>query len=83
MFDSKVIRALDFKKKSIIQFLFDCRVEKVLLEIQRRSPFMTDAEIKMGKQLRSLESKLETMRQSMESLRRREELYDAKKVICI
>ncbi|XP_046462866.1 nuclear pore complex protein Nup88-like [Daphnia pulex] len=54
------------------------RVEKVLYEIQRRSPFMTDAEKKMGQELRSLETKLQALTQSMESLKRREQLYGAK-----
>ena len=62
-----------------ITFLnFNCRVEKVLYEIQRRSPFMTDAEKQMGQQLRLLETKLHALSQSLESLKRREELYGAK-----
>ena len=53
-------------------------MEKVLFEIQRRSPFMTDAEKHMGQQLRIHETKLQTLWQSLESLRRREQLYGAK-----
>lgn len=59
-------------------YQFSYRVEKVLYEIQRRSPFMTDAEKHMGQQLRSLETKLQTLWQSMESLRKREQFYDNK-----
>jgi phage shock protein A len=39
---------------------------------------MTDAEKKMGQELRSLETKLQALTQSMESLKRREQLYGAK-----
>lgn len=39
---------------------------------------MTDAEKQMGIQLRLLESKLNTLRQAMESLKRREQVYGAK-----
>lgn len=53
------------------------RVERVLYEIQRRSPFMTDAEKQMGQQLRLLETKLHSLTQSLESLKRREQLYGA------
>lgn len=53
-------------------------MEKVLYEIQRRSPVMTDSEKQMGQQLRLLDSKLHTLRQAMESLRRREQLYGKK-----
>ena len=62
-----------------LKFLFSqCRVEKVLYEIQRRSPFMTDAEKQMGQQLRLLETKLHALSQSMESLKRREQLCGVK-----
>ena len=49
-------------------------MEKVLFEIQRRSPVLTDAEKQMGQQLRQLQSKLDTLKRSMESLRRKEQL---------
>lgn len=59
-------------------FFFTSRVEKVLYEIQRRSPIMTDAEKQMGQQLRLLESKVNTLRQAIESLRRKEQLLGDK-----
>ena len=59
-------------------FYFTTRVEKVLYEIQRRSPIMTDAEKQMGQQLRLLESKVNTLRQAIESLRRKEQLLGDK-----
>ncbi len=62
----------------LIIFYFTTRVEKVLYEIQRRSPIMTDAEKQMGQQLRLLESKVNTLRQAIESLRRKEQLLGDK-----
>ena len=59
-------------------FYFTTRFEKVLYEIQRRSPIMTDAEKQMGQQLRLLESKVNTLRQAIESLRRKEQLLGDK-----
>lgn len=50
----------------------------MLYEIQRRSPFMTDAEKQMSQELRLLETKLHALSQSMESLKRREQLYGVK-----
>ena len=55
----------------------------MLYEIQRRSPVMTDAEKQMGQQLRMLESKLNTLRQALESLRRREQLHGDKVHCCL
>lgn len=63
---------------------FDCtdglipRIETILYEIQKRSPVLTDAEKQMTQQLRLLDNKLHTMRQSIESLKRREQLYGNK-----
>lgn len=39
---------------------------------------MTDAEKQMGQQLRLLETKLHSLTQSLESLKRREQIYGAK-----
>lgn len=50
----------------------------MLCEIQKRSPVLTDAEKQMSQQLRQLDNKLHTMKQSIESLKRREQLYGNK-----
>lgn len=68
----------DLAGSSYYYFFFTSRVEKVLYEIQRRSPIMTDAEKQMGQQLRLLESKVNTLRQAIESLRRKEQLLGDK-----
>ena len=53
---------------------FVIRVERILFEIQRRSPVLTDAEKQMAQQLRQLQVELNTLKRSMESLRRKEQL---------
>jgi len=57
---------------------FFIRVEKVLYEIQRRSPIMSDAEKQMHIQMRQFDAQLNKIRQNLEALRRREQHYSSK-----